>query len=675
MNIDFLFKSVGSVLNLKTHTIKALERLGIKVIRDLLLYKPSGYLSKILHPNLNALKPGSRIIAEVVIYDIVMPNKRGSPIKIHARNSTGSITLVFFNKISPSIWASFKVGSKKIIDGKVDWNDHHYQIIHPEFIWDSKRIVPIQPIYPLTYGVSSKQIHDYIMRSYDLFMMHYIHTMHNTEFDIVLDSIKFIHQPSDMSLLEKHHSILSYYELLSNQLSLAYIRKQNTSSRGRAFTKAEALQHIVLDQLGFVLSDGQQTVINEIENIQFCASSMNHMLQGDVGSGKTLVALMTMLNVVNQGVQSVLMAPTELLATQHFNFFMKALSSTNIRVGLLTGKTKTKEKKQILEALAKGEILILIGTHALFQVNVTFADLGYIVIDEQHKFGVVQRQELLSKAQHPDLLLMTATPIPRSLTMTLFGDMSVSRLTTKPTDRPEIVTILKHTSKMQDVIDALMRKLSKNEKIYWVCPLIESDEDKELCMSNVTARYEELRNIFSEKVGLIHGKMPSDLKDDIMHKFKNGSIDILVATTVIEVGIDVPNATLIVIENAERFGLAQLHQLRGRVGRSNLASHCILLYEYLAGLVKTRLEVMRNSSDGFYIAEQDLILRGGGEILGVKQSGEIEFRFANIISDMKRLSDCNAQAQKLNLQEYEWLIRLFYNTYTDNIISTDHLVS
>lgn len=670
MNIDFLFRSVSSVLNLKTHTTKALERLGIYVIRDLLLHRPSNYLTKIIHPNLSTLHQGLHIIAEVTIRDIVMPGKRGGPIKVYADNTTGSITLVFFNKMPPSIWASFRVGSKKIIDGKVEWNDHYYQIIHPEFIWDSKRIVPIEPIYPLTYGVNNKQIHDYIMRSIDLFAMHYMHTSPHNEFNLILDAIKFIHQPSALSLLEKYHQTLVYYELLSNQLSLAYIRHQNMKSSGRTFIKSESLQKIVLERLGFVLSAGQKDVINEIENIQFCTSSMNHMLQGDVGSGKTLVALMTMLNVSNQGVQSVLMAPTELLAAQHFDFFTKALSSTNIRIELLTGKTKTKDRKLILGALEKGEILILIGTHALFQANVIFHNLGYIVIDEQHKFGVMQRLELLNKAEHPDLLLMTATPIPRSLTMTLFGDMSVSRLTSKPTDRPEIITILKHTSKISEVIEALLRKLFKNEKIYWVCPWIEKDENIESCMSDVTSRYEELNNSFPGKVGLIHGKMPADIRDDIMWKFKNGDIDILVATTVIEVGIDVSNATLIVIENAERFGLAQLHQLRGRVGRSDLASHCILLYEYLAGLVKTRLEVMRNSTDGFYIAEQDLVLRGGGEILGVKQSGQVAFHFADLANDMNVLSECNDSAQNLDFKEYKWLMRLFYNSYTDSIIAS-----
>lgn len=663
MTIDILLQPISSLIPLKTHTLQALQRLKINLVRDLLLHKPNYYTQRIMYPDLSKLKHGDVIITEVTIQDISMPKSRGRPIKIYASNDTGGITMIFFNKIPPHIYSGLRIGATKIIQGKVEWNDFYYQIAHPEFIWDKGRASNIEPIYPLTYGINNKQIQDYVAKALTA-----VKGRAKGEVCKVVESLEYIHAPKDLQLVDHHIKMLARYELLANQLALSKIRKHNSIYRGRAFTVADSLQSNVLQKLGFKLSDAQRGAITEIGMHQSSETRMNHMLQGDVGSGKTLVALMSILNVVSKGVQAALMAPTELLASQHFAFFTKALEGTGINVGLLTGKTKGKERKLILDSLRKGEILILIGTHALFQEKVEFHDLGYIVIDEQHKFGVMQRIELLNKAKHPDLLIMTATPIPRSLTMTLFGDMSVSQMLSKPTNRPEIATILKSSKKLPEVIDALHRKLSLHEKIYWVCPLIENDQDttdkSEFSIQDVTSRFDVLNQYFPGKVGLLHGKMSAEDKESTMQQFKFGSIDILVTTTVIEVGIDVPNATLMVIENAERFGLAQLHQLRGRVGRSDLPSHCILLYEYLAGMVKQRLEVMRSSTDGFYIAEQDLVLRGGGEILGTKQSGEVEFYFADLARDMAMLVECKkASENKDAMGKYQELIYLFYGEY------------
>lgn len=666
--MNTLFKPTTQLLKLQPHTIKALERLRIYNVCDLVLHKPHNYVARTINPNLSDLKHGDHIITEVTIRDVQQPKRRGAPLKIFADNETGGILLIFFNKLHPFVFNQLRVGMQRIVEGKVELNDFYYQISHPDLIVDRKQVEGIEPIYPLTHGVNNKQIHSYVLKALDTL------SGDGKLMTKLLEALIGIHIPKSLSEIETHTKTLAHLELLANQLTLAHIRKQNNTQRGRAFPKAKDLQDQTLARLKFQLSGGQEQVILEIEEDQAAEVRMTRMLQGDVGSGKTLVALMTMLSVAAQGVQSALMAPTDLLATQHYAFFSRALDpslgldpkdssclSVVSKVALLTGKTKPSERKEILAKLESGEILMLIGTHALFQSKVVFSNLGYIVIDEQHKFGVQQRLELLAKANNPDLLLMTATPIPRSLTLTLFGDMSVSRLMTKPQNRPEIKTIATPKSKLTEVIDSLDRKLQEGEKVYWICPLIEQEDKKTPeDLSDVISRFNVINEAYPGKVALLHGKLPSEIKDDIMTRFKNGDLSILVSTTVIEVGIDVPDATLIVIENAERFGLAQLHQLRGRVGRGNIPSHCILLYAHLGGMIKERIEIMRTSNDGFYIAEEDLKLRGGGEILGMKQSGQEEFRFADLTKDMELLIVCNKEAAMMaDSAEVDLLMRIF----------------
>lgn len=644
-----LFKPIKSFLNIKTSTEDALKRLGIHTMSDLLLHKPHNYLQRTLSADLSKLNDGDRITAKVTILEITQRLNR-SPMKIYTHNETGEITLVFFNKIPAFLFPRLKIGSKITISGKVDFNGVYYQIAHPDFIWNDSTLSPIEPIYHLTYGISNKQMIDYIHKVIDMVELK-MSTIQNETLHEFINAIKVIHFAKNFSDIKKATNILARFELLSNQLALGIIRQRNHLEHGHNFPKAYDYQKQVLNNLHFTLSDGQANVIYEIEQDQNQPFRMARMLQGDVGSGKTLVALMTMLNVAQQNMQSALMAPTDLLASQHYNFFRKALEGTSIEVALLTSKTKNKDRKDILEKLESGIILFLIGTHSLFQSKVIFNNLGYIIIDEQHKFGVEQRLELLRKAEKPDLLIMTATPIPRSLTMTLFGDMAVSRLMQKPTSRPPITTIVKHNSKISEVIEAINRKLEENEKIYWVCPLIESLEEEEAKknMTDVTSRFEDLHKYFKNKVGLIHGKMSAEDKDTSMQEFKNGGLSILVATTVIEVGIDVPDATLIIIENAQMYGLAQLHQLRGRVGRGDKPSFCILLYNFASNIGKERLNIMKSSTDGFYISEKDLILRGGGEILGTKQSGQQDFKFANLTEDINLLVSCNQKANSMLL--------------------------
>ncbi len=512
-----------------------------------------------------------------------------------------------------------------------------------------------------------------------------------------------LYQVHDTKLQTQSLRRLATRELFANQLSLQHLRQQTKLKQGNSFTKSAQLQQSILKILGFELTYDQKKVIEEIKKDQLSPTEMMRLLQGDVGSGKTLVALLTIVNVVysndleNSSIyhkfQAVLMAPTDLLANQHHQFFVKALSESGIKIGLLTGKISSKERNKLLSELENGDIDILIGTHALFQEKVIFKNLGYIVIDEQHKFGVQQRLDLINKASYPDVLVMTATPIPRSLTLTMFGDMDISKLTSKPKNRLPIITSILPKTKLNNVISVLDKKLTSGEKIYWICPLIDQTDEElvtqekntrplaklayaeefegdaerrtaaysnvredsstastyklpaevEFCkrstgLTDVNSRFITIETVYPNIITTIHGKMKNEQKDTIMQQFKNGNIKILIATTVIEVGIDVPDATLIVIENAEQFGLAQLHQIRGRVGRGMLQSHCILLYDpqKLTILAKSRFEVMRNSNDGFYIAEQDLLLRGSGEILGTKQSGEIRFFFADLAGTVAR---------------------------------------
>lgn len=669
-----LFRLLSKLLKLQPHTQDALKRLGIETVRDLLFHRPSSYISNKIYNGTQKFTHGEQVIIEATVRDIEVGQK-GRPTKVYTETLSGPLVLVFFNKIPVFLFNKLRPGFKHIVEGKVEYNQGFYfQIVHPSFIFDKKQIQVFEPVYPLTYGITSKQIHGYVLKvlaELDDRVHDGGHAESSYNIKPIISLLKALHIPPNIEekSLENNIKELAKYELLANQIHLAKIRMECHKARGRAFGTTrdkDSLQQNALQNLGFTPTSGQVEVLSEIEHDQAQEYRMVRMLQGDVGSGKTLVALLSMLNVAAGGVQSVLMAPTDLLASQHFEFFNNALRNTNVNVALLTGKTKPRERKEILEGILSGEILILIGTHAVFQEKVNFKDLGYIVIDEQHRFGVEQRMELINKATMPDLLAMTATPIPRSLTLTLFGDMACSRLKSRPKGRLPIVTTVISRTKIEEVICSLKRKLEKGEKIYWVCPLIErseiAEEVQDEKLTDVATRFDMLAQLYPGEVGFVHGKMKNDVKDTAMQDFKNGKINILVATTVIEVGIDVPDATLMIIENAEKFGLAQLHQLRGRVGRSNLQSHAVLLYEPTrsSAIAHNRMSIMRDSDDGFYIAEQDLLLRGGGEILGLKQSGQQEFVFADLVRDIACLAKCSEYAASHCADSnFDFLIKLF----------------
>ena len=427
----------------------------------------------------------------------------------------------------------------------------------------------------------------------------------------------------------KERARLAYDELLANQLTLAIARERVKKQNGRIIRGNGLLRKKILEKLPFALTSAQKNVLAEIYADQAEPLRMLRLLQGDVGSGKTIVAFLAMLNAVESGLQAAIMAPTEILAKQHFETIAPMCEDIGITAALLTGKTKGKARAEILSRLAEGSINILIGTHALFQEDVSYHELGFVVVDEQHRFGVHQRLKLSEKGNKADVLVMTATPIPRTLVLTSYGDMEYSKIDQVPEGRKPVDTRVLPLSKLAETVAALKRKIESGTRAYWVCPLVEESEKSDLAAAE--ARFEDLRKIFGDDVGLVHGKMKEKDKDAVMERFKRGEIKLLVATTVIEVGVNVPEATIMVIEHAERFGLAQLHQLRGRVKRGFEAATCLLLYgQPLSETAHERLNIMKQTEDGFLIAEKDLELRGGGEILGTRQSGFCQFRLADM---------------------------------------------
>lgn len=669
---EILFKDIEQLLPIKPPTVKALNRLGLFVVRDLIFYYPYSYNIIDVSSNLANLSDNKLVQAIVTIGKIDKPRK--GPIRIQTYNDSGALMLIFFNKIPVFILAKLKIGEKICVSGKVHYFNGYYQITHPDFILTrAQNPSELEPIYHLTYGLTNRQLHSYILKAIKL-----VKAVLQTHLSLAkttgaledegnymrafISDIEKIHlinvQKTDnvTGVIESAKQQLASKELFANQMALAILRSHKQGNLGRKFPPTQLKQE-VLEKLGFELTKAQKSAIIEIEKEQDSPSQMMRLLQGDVGSGKTLVALLTMLNVVCAGAQAVLMAPTDLLSAQHFQFFSKALEGYDINICLLTGKTSNSEKKRIKSELASGIIDILIGTHALFQSDVEFHDLGYIVIDEQHRFGVNQRMELINKATHPDVLVMTATPIPRSLALTIFGDMNASLIREKPKNRLSIITSALSTSKRSELILSLKARINNGELIYWICPLVDrsdNEEFEEQNCANAVNVHKELEAIFPWQVGILHGKMKALEKDIAMEQFKNGEVKILVATTVIEVGIDVPQATLIIIENAEKFGLAQLHQLRGRVGRGSAQSYCLLLYDAKKStpIARKRIEIMKESQDGFYIAEQDLLLRGGGEILGTKQSGEQEFFFADLARDKECLIKANHLAQTTIVNDF-----------------------
>ncbi len=670
--IDFLLSDIQTSLHLNKTKTNAFAKLNIKIIRDLLFYKPSYYHTKIINPNLSNLQHDQYIQTNIIITHIKYPTKYNSPFIFQCENSSGSISLTIFNY--PTFFLKkLSVGTKHMISGKVQIYNYYPQIIHLEFITNPILHPAIYPIYKLTSCLTNNDIYTYIFQIYEK-LVQILKFENNEYFNYLMPFLKSIHSIEDNENLKiawqnKKISLMSLIkeEFIANQLVLCNLSNANEKNKGNKFKFTNELHSKILKNLNFILTDDQIKVINEIKKSQEKNFPMMRLLQGDVGSGKTLVALLTMINVVESGYQTVLMAPTEILAIQHYEFFQNNLNFLNINIALLTGNISMKERKILLTNLENGTIQILIGTHALFQENVNFNKLGYVVIDEQHRFGVEQRLALINKATHPDVLVMSATPIPRCLTLTLFGDMLVSKITQKPKNMLPIITTIMPNNKPDLLIEAIRRRLKLGEKIYWICSLIEDNNKIVKNLTSIKNRFDYISKIFPNITCFVHGKMKSQEKENIMNEFKLGKLKILVATSIIEVGVDVPDATIMIIENAEQFGLAQLHQMRGRVGRSNLQSYCILMYNsnYVTEDAIKRFKILRESNDGFYIAEQDLLLRGAGELTGTKQSGDSSFHFSDILEHSDVILEAREIAKQIikdsNKEHINYRISLFKN--------------
>ncbi len=611
---------------------------GGKVI-DLLWHLPSGFIDRRCNVPLSQAADGKIWTGKVRVVEHAVPKTKKQPYRIAVEDNTDQLILVFFKVFGDSITKQFPVGAEKIISGKIEIFNGQLQMSHPDYAVDAakpEQMPQIETVYPLTAGITNKmlnkQIFQALARVPDLPEWQDERYLNKQKWPSFKQALWTAHHPHNFADIEANapaRQRLAYDELLANQLSLAVVRGRLKKQKGRSLANDGKLKEKLLAVLPFALTAAQKRVIAEIESDLFGDYRMSRLLQGDVGSGKTIVALLTMLNAVECGSQAAIMAPTEILAEQHAETISELCAKIGIKTALLTGNVKGKARKQLLEELAAGNIDILIGTHALFTEDVTFKDLAYVIVDEQHRFGVKQRLNLSQKGRLCDVLVMTATPIPRTLVLTQFGDMEYSKIDELPAGRKPVATTVMPLSKIHNVVEALQRKLSTGTQAYWVCPLVE--ESEKIDLSAATERYESLQKVFGNQVGLIHGKMKESEKDAIMESFKRGELKLLVSTTVIEVGVNVPNATIMVIEHAERFGLAQLHQLRGRIKRGFEAGSCILMYGYpLSEVSRARLNTIKSTEDGFLIAEEDLKLRGGGEVLGTRQSGFSNFRVADL---------------------------------------------
>lgn len=650
-----LFADIASLRGVGERAHKLLANLigGSKIV-NLLWHLPSGIIDRTYSPKLINAIPGRICTITVKVVEHIAPKSSKQPYRVIVEDDTEQLILIFFKAYVSSLQKALPVGATRVISGKLESFNGQLQMPHPDYIVmpdELPNILGMETVYPLTAGITNKMLGKFmaqaVARIPDLPEWQDPKFIAQQGWDNFKNTLTTIHHPRYQTELEpfaKERCRLAYDELLANQLALAIVRQRVKKQAGRSLNGDGHLRQKILSLLPFNLTDAQQRVLSEIYADQAAPFRMLRLLQGDVGSGKTIVALLSMLNAVECGAQAAIMAPTEILAKQHLETIAPLCAQIGVSAALLTGKTKAKERKQILEDLAQGKINILIGTHALFQEEVAFKDLAFAVIDEQHRFGVQQRLLLSQKGNLADILVMTATPIPRTLVLTAYGDMEYSKIDQVPAGRKPVDTRVLPLDKLPEVVAALKRKLASGVRAYWVCPLVEESEKSDLAAAE--ERFAALQKIFGADVGLVHGKMKEKDKDAVMEKFKLGQIKLLVATTVIEVGVNVPEATLMIIEHAERFGLAQLHQLRGRIKRGFAESTCLLLYNPpLSATARDRLNIMRESEDGFLIAEKDLELRGGGEILGTRQSGFSEFKIADMSVHKNLLHIANQDAK------------------------------
>ncbi|TKT79319.1 ATP-dependent DNA helicase RecG [Aquamicrobium sp. LC103] len=633
---------VGGRISALLANVVPVDTTGREVrIGDLIFVLPHSMIDRRNRPGIAAAPEGAVVTLEVRV-DRHQPPPRGRgsvPYRVFAYDDTGEIALTFFHAKQPWIEKLLPVGEDVIVSGRMEWFNGRPSMVHPDHVVladKAEELPEVEPVYPLTAGLSAKVLRRAIVGAVDrvpvLPEWQDAALMRKQTFPSFTDALRRLHEPADPIDIDPANSAwrrLAYDELLAGQLALALVRSRIRRVTGRPLRGDGAVEARIRAALPYSLTPSQQLALDEIHADLASPDRMLRLLQGDVGSGKTVVALLAMARAAEAGGQAALMAPTEILARQHFATIDPLARAAGLTTAILTGREKGAERTRILDDIAAGRTNFVIGTHALFQESVNFGDLVLAIVDEQHRFGVHQRLAMTAKGDVPDMLVMTATPIPRTLVLTAFGDMDVSRLTEKPAGRQPIQTVTLPLSRLSELVERMRKAVSEGQKIYWICPLVE--ESEEIKLMSAEDRFAHLKPVFGDAVGLIHGRMNGRDKDEAMRAFKEGETRILVGTTVIEVGVDVPDATIIVIEHAERFGLAQLHQLRGRVGRGSKPSTCVLLYKEPVGEVaKRRLSVMRETEDGFRISEEDLKLRGEGELLGTRQSGTPGFRVARL---------------------------------------------
>ncbi len=658
-DLNTYFSEVTTLKGVGEKVGDALTRAMGPRLRDLVLTPPSNLIDRTHRPTIAGARDGEIATFDVTVGSHIAPSSKNRPYRVRVFDDTGDMTLTWFKAYPQSMLKMMPEGSRRIISGKCEVFNAELQMTHPDYVIDPQKgdeLPELETLYPLTAGLGQKMARKAVAGALTKILDgpdlgNWLDPTFQTQQDwpSYIEALTLLHHPQHPVDIKDDSPIrrrLAYDELFAKQLAMALVRERNRGQGGQALSAKGDYVEDVLKAAPFPPTGAQARSFEEIKADMASPNRMSRLLQGDVGAGKTFVAALACAYAAEAGVQVALMAPTEILARQHVDTLRSFLEPAGLTVEAVTGRDKGKARAALATGMAEGYIDVIVGTHALFQDKTEFKNLGLVIIDEQHRFGVRDRLRLTEKGTATDLLVMTATPIPRTLALTSYGDLDVSILDEKPAGRVPIETAILPLARLDNVIDAVGRSVKEGNQVYWVCPLV---EDSELIkLSSVEDRHRQLTAIFGSRVGLLHGRLSATEKESMSQRFKAGEFDILVATTVIEVGVDAPNATIIVIEHAERFGLAQLHQLRGRVGRSDKKSSCLLLYQApLSVNGKARLEIMRQSEDGFLIAEKDWELRGSGDLLGAAQSGVPRFTLANLDKHKDLLETATQDARHL----------------------------